>query len=441
MPAHLTLPSWLASMSLVDSAVSGTVLMLSVLLGVVALARRRSRRAALVAAGTIAGSVLAAALALTALLDLGPGVGVAVPFAGRSWVVVAVAGLAVGVAAIAGARWWHRLAGAAAAVSAITAAALGVNAVFGVYPTVADLWGRPAPPALADVASGEHGSVEAVGTDYVSTAAGGAPVPAAGAVVSATIPATVSHFAARPATIYLPPAALTAHPPVLPVVLAFSGQPGSPSDLFTFGGLATVLDTFAAAHHGFAPIVISPDQLGAASSNPMCVDSTLGNVDTYVATDVVTWAKSHFRVSSSPLAWGVLGFSEGATCSIQFAVTHPDVFASALAISSELVPTIGVDTVKVAFRGSAAEYARHHPLALMHAHGPFRDSRVTFVAGEQDPIFVTAARKLADGARAAAIATDVLISPGTGHDWNTVRWGLRHGLAGFFGHLGLIPAH
>ncbi len=42
------------------------------------------------------------------------------------------------------------------------------------------------------------------------------------------------------------------------------------------------LDRLAAAHHGLAPIVVMPDQLGEATRNPMCVDGPLGDSRTYL---------------------------------------------------------------------------------------------------------------------------------------------------------------
>jgi len=51
---------------------------------------------------------------------------------------------------------------------------------------------------------------------------------AAGVVSTVVIPGSVSGFAARPAWVYLPPAALVRNPPALPVLVLLHGQPGSP---------------------------------------------------------------------------------------------------------------------------------------------------------------------------------------------------------------------
>jgi enterochelin esterase-like enzyme len=264
-------------------------------------------------------------------------------------------------------------------------------------------------------------------------------MPKAGSIRSVDIPATVSHFAARPATIYLPPAALTADPPRLPVLITMSGQPGQPSDMFTAGHIGTVMDTYAAAHKGIAPIVVEPDQLSNPEHNPMCVDGPLGNSATYILTDVVHWIKAHFRVMSAPDGWGVSGFSQGATCAVQFAAGHPNMFGTALAISSELGPTIGADTVQKGFSGSQARASAAQPTALFRAHAPYKNSLIVFGVGADDSKYLPFAHVLQNYADNAGVATKLLESPGTTHDWYTVRYCVRVGIPMILPHLGLAP--
>ncbi|MET0590154.1 MAG: hypothetical protein ABWZ77_03165, partial [Naasia sp.] len=60
-----------------------------------------------------------------------------------------------------------------------------------------------------------------------------AEVPDSGVAGTIAIPAVAADFAPRAAVVYLPPAALVADPPALPVVVALSGQPGTPADVFS----------------------------------------------------------------------------------------------------------------------------------------------------------------------------------------------------------------
>lgn len=88
-------------------------------------------------------------------------------------------------------------------------------------------------------------------------------MPAHGLVGSVRIPGVRSHWAARAAVVYLPPAALVPQPRLLPVVVMFSGQSrgAGPYDAVWDGDLGPMMDAIAARHHGIAPIVVVPDQL------------------------------------------------------------------------------------------------------------------------------------------------------------------------------------
>ncbi|ROP60795.1 esterase family protein [Curtobacterium sp. ZW137] len=318
------------------------------------------------------------------------------------------------------------------------AAGLGVNVDFGAYRTIGQVVTTNPYPA------GTLGHEDAVSAtpQTVDTAAWRAPagMPRHGRTLSVRIPGTVSHFRARKAVVWLPPAALTPDPPTLPVLIALSGQPGQPADMFQSGDLGRTLGAYASAHRGLAPIVVAPDQLGAPGRNPMCVDSRgLGRSATYVMTDTVHWIRTHLDVASTPAGWGIAGFSEGATCAMQFSTGHPEVFGTALAISSELAPRNGSEqhTVQVGFNGSEDAYRAAAPIATMHRHGPYRDHLTVFGFGQDDAPYRASTTALRAAAVRAGMQTALVVSPGSAHDWNTVRYVLAHGLPPVLTHLGL----
>jgi enterochelin esterase-like enzyme len=295
--------------------------------------------------------------------------------------------------------------------AALLVPALGVNVEFAKYPTLGTVVQSDPYP------------------DLDLDAAPAATMPSAGEVRTVDIPGTRSGFPARPAVVYLPPAALVRGPRPLPVVLAFSGQPGAPSDLFTAGGLSDTLDAYAARHGGRAPIVVSVDQLSAPGLNTMCVDSRLGNAATYVTRDVPDWLRAHLPVTSDRRAWGLAGFSQGATCAVQFLSGRPDEFGAALAVSSERQP-IDQDpqhSADRAFGGSLAKWRAAAPIAQMRANG-LDGHAVWFTAGSSDRAFTANAHALAKAARAAGARVTVAAAPRSGHDWNTVQWAFRHEL-------------
>lgn len=354
------------------------------------------------------------------------------------WTVIGFAGVSLAIANLFRSRWWRKVIAVVSIPVFLATAAAGVNVDFGAYRDLNDAIGV-VPYGALDLHA-ERGEVLDIGTDYASTTTHSAGMPSKGEVGTVRIPGTASGFPARDAVVYLPPVALTAHPPALPVLYALSGQPGAPADMFTAGRIAPSMDAFAASHGGYAPIVVAVDQLGGPGRNPMCVDSrAYGNSATYVLKDVRDWISSHFRVSSDPAAWGVFGYSQGATCAVQFATGHPELFGSALASSSELGPTLGNRTLSIdtGFGGSVTAFAAAQPLALMAAHTPYADSTLVLGVGQNDAKYTAFARTLDAAAQKAGIHTELLISPGTAHDWNTVRHTLQLGFPAIASQMGL----
>lgn len=373
--------------------------------------RRRAWRTVGVRATVAVGAAVVVLVVCWVVSDVLNLFGVALSPITRMWVAIAAAALALAVTGLVHGGRRRRVLALVLVPAALIVPALGINVEFAKYPTLGTVVQTDPYPAL-DLA-----------------AAPAATMPAVGEVRTVDIPAARSGFAARPAVVYLPPAALVHDPQPLPVVLAFAGQPGAPSDMFTAGQMGTVLDAYAAAHHGRAPIVVTVDQLSAPGRNPMCVDSELGNSATYVTEDVPRWLTAHLPVTTDRRAWGLVGFSQGATCAMQFVTGSPDGFGAVLAISSELQP---VDqnprhSAEQAFGGSIAAWERAAPIAQMRANG-LRGHAVWLTAGSSDHAFSRNARALGAAARAAGATTTVAFAPGSGHDWNTVQWSLRQEL-------------
>lgn len=390
-------------------------------------AARVARRHAVVRLAATVGGAGLGVLACWIMSDVLDAFDVAFSTVVRMWVALAVAGLALGITALVQGGWLRRFAGVTVIGFALLAAGLGVNVDFAAYPTLNALLqespyghlpiGAEAPPL--------DGTPPTLASWRAPT-----DLPAHGRVGWVRIPGSESGFPARKAVVYLPPAALTTDPPRLPVVLSLSGQPGTPSDMFSAGRLAAVMDTYADAHHGIAPIIISADQLAVPGHNPMCVDSPLGNAATYILRDVPDWAAKHLRVQPISAGWGVMGFSEGGTCTMQFSAGYPQYFTNALAISSERVPMNGDrdHTIRAAFGGSASRYRAATPEGLMAANAPYSHHFTTLAWGGADREYRSNARELARAARRAGITTSVLEAPGSGHDWNTVHYALEEAL-------------
>lgn len=359
----------------------------------------------------------------------------------RTWAALAFAGAAVAIISFfpvhrRRARWWRMLVATIAVPLFVVMAAAGINMNFGAYPTIADALGTsqyrtitlakmpseavPADPPSAGLAPASSNLLTSWHPD--------GPLPETGQVGTVIIRSQESNYRPRPASIYLPPATKVSNAPALPVIIAISGQPGKPADMFASGRMPEILDHYAALHRGLAPIVVVPDQLGAPGRNPMCVNSPLGNVATYITKDVPQWIHAHLRVASGPAHWAVAGFSEGGTCSIQFAAGDPGLFGTFLDISGQVEPTMGPRTVAAAFHGSQAAYDAAKPLTLLAAHAPFRHTVGIFGVGADDAKYSPEAKKVQAGAQRAGMSTSFISSPGTAHDWRTVRYVMARAL-------------
>ena len=263
-------------------------------------------------------------------------------------------------------------------------------------------------------------------------------MPSQGKVLTVDIPNAKSNFTARKAMIYLPPAALSDRPPALPVMELLAGQPGSPSRLIDAGNIAATMNAYAAKHDGLAPIVLVPDQNGEATHNSLCADTTQGNAETYLTTDVVNWAKKMLPVAKSARMWAMGGFSQGGTCTTQLVPRHPDIYGAMLPVDGELKPTNGSvgKMVQEYFAGDRKAYDEQVPVNAIAATGTPEQALFTG-AGERDKESISNMRTIADAARKAGMEVTELIVTGTGHDWHAVQAVWRPGLDWFGERTGL----
>jgi enterochelin esterase-like enzyme len=237
-----------------------------------------------------------------------------------------------------------------------------------------------------------------------------------GAIAQVTIPGTRSRFHARAGYVWLPPAWFTSPRPVLPVLMLLAGTPGSPGDWFRGGHALTIANHWAAAHHGFAPVIVSPDINGSLTGDTECV----GAVDSYLTIDVRQYVHDHFDVSLSPHWWAVAGLSEGGTCALDLVARHPDLFRTFGDFSGEQAPSIGPysTTLRHLFSGSVVE---------MHAYDPrtwFSVDATNGVAGfvsvgTADPGYIPQEQRIVTAAHAAGIPVTYDPIPGGGHNWST----------------------
>lgn len=335
-------------------------------------------------------------------------------------------------------RHWQRTLACIMIPLAILNTAIRVNAAYGEYTIVGSVLGLPTYPALN--LSHIHKATMTMRQWEALANKGATPShPASGKSSSYAIPATVSHFDSRDADIYLPPAALSATPPKLPVMIMLGGQPGSPDRMFTASGITQVMNRYAAAHHGLAPIVVSPDQNGSALHNTLCVDSSVyGNAATFITTDVTRWIKKHLPVETSAQFWTIGGFSQGGTCTTQLGPQNPKIYGHMFPIDGEMKPKDGSENSMIQrfFNGDASAYQAQIPVNAIAQHAPSTQSMFT-VAGEQDPESIDNMKVIGTAARKAGMNVRAVITKASGHDWHTVKKALVPGIYWLCAQMGL----
>ncbi|TPF97715.1 hypothetical protein EP30_01895 [Bifidobacterium sp. UTCIF-39] len=389
-----------------------------------AVARIRPHRSSWMPAGAVIGFVVG--FAITFLLDRLLVFGVEL---GTTVDLVVGAGCAVIgalVAAIMVFRARRRLLAIVLVPFAVLSCAVNVNGVYGEYPTLGSVLGvstfRTFDPSLI------HPATTTVEEWNNAVERGHDPVVSEhGLVASVAIPATQSGFRARDAVIYLPPAALVDDPPKLPVFIMMSGQPGSPDRTFLAGQLRRILDDYAASHHGLAPIVISPDQLGNAFHNTLCVDSgKYGNAETYLTRDVTNWIRDTLPAERDAAHWAIGGFSQGGTCTIQLGPSHPDLYGHMFTVGAELGPHNGSERsmIQTFFNDDENAYRRHVPIDIMRAR-KHSDQTLIMAAGALDDESISNITQVAGVAKDIGMDTTTFVVEGTGHDWHTVQSALR----------------
>lgn len=334
--------------------------------------------------------------------------------------------------------WWRGVVAVLAAVAVLAMSLVKVNAYYGYRPTIAAVLGMPGADQVVPEDLLHRTQLVAAAPQQALSHSWKPPpdMPAVGRVTTVAIPGGRSHFPARRAWLYLPPAYLGSLRARLPVLVLIAGQPGGPQDWVFAGRLAAVMDGFAAAHQGLAPVVVVPDVTGSALGNTLCLDSRLGAAETYLADDVPEWAGSVLDVDTSRLAIG--GFSFGGTCALQLSLRRPEVFHTFLDVSGQLAPTLGDfgGTVRAAFGGDLGAYRRVDPLTELRTTR-YRDTAGVFVVGRNDDVYRPQAEQLAAAARGAGMGVTLREVPGE-HSWAIASDALGAALPWIAGRVGLL---
>lgn len=426
--------------SLLDGWLPWALVLAGIAGGVFLLARRERWWWLYVVPGTVvASAVLAWILGNTVARSV---IGQDLTLSDQLWIAVALAGIILAIASLFRTPWWHKLVAIVAGLLVVAMAGNQINKSYVQYPRLGDLFGpSTSGDALPTLSSGSVTTLpsQPLADSWTPT---GANIPTGGGKVSTiALPGTKSGFQPRESYVYLPPAYFADNPQPLPVLMLFHGVPGGPGDWNLGDRVKGVMDAYAAEHNGIAPVVVMPDATGGQVDNPLCTDSDLGRLGTYLSQDVPNAVKSQLLVDPRPEHWAVGGFSYGGTCALQLATRYPDVFPTFLNFAGEQEPNLGshADTVQKAFGGDEAKFKAINPLDLLAAN-KYPNSAGWFIVGADDPNMMPGMKKLYAAAQAAGMNVQYWEVPGFGHDWAVPVAGLTHVMPWLGQRMGITAA-
>ena len=308
----------------------------------------------------------------------------------------------------------------ATALVLVASLALGVNTWVGYFPSAAALsrWvdDKVREPVAATPGSTPGSPLDASGGERVTTADRGHAFQTA-------VPSSASQVPSTGAWVYVPPDYdKPGNSTRYPVVYLLHGSPGSAADWFAAGRADYTLDTLIA--DGTIPpmILVSPDlNAGAEDLEDEPLDIPGGpQLETFVTSDVVSWADSGFRTLADAEHRIISGMSSGGLASLLYGLHRPDLFGGVISILPYAHPT----TASILANADARR--RNSPLDVIAARPGSTDQTVFLGQGDEEP--VTEATQILDALRGQGQVTTLRVLPGLGHNWRSARTILPYGL-------------
>ncbi len=205
---------------------------------------------------------------------------------------------------------------------------------------------------------------------------------------------------------------------LFPVLEAFHGIPGTPSQWAHGLHLGDTVAASAAAGRIADPILVLPN-IAPNAIDTECVDGSgqEPHMETWLAKDVPDWITTHLRVQRGRGSWATLGLSAGAYCAAMVTMLHPDRFSAAISLGGYYQPSF--DRSFVPFAPDSAAAARYDLVRLARTNPP--PVALWLQTSQADPVSYGTTEELLQAARAPiSITADVLQN--AGHRLAAVCW-------------------
>ncbi|MEZ0091428.1 alpha/beta hydrolase [Streptacidiphilus sp. EB129] len=229
----------------------------------------------------------------------------------------------------------------------LTLAALGLaaNNWGGFYSSWDDLLGTGGQNAPATINNGQAAKgpqthtaadVSVLSSKPVPLMLPGAPTKASGGSVQKVDIKGSGTGLDEPAYVYLPPQysdPAYAHR-AFPVVLVFTGYPGTPENLISRMKYPTIAAQAIYQQKMQPTILVMMRPSVAMPRDNECVDAVGGpQAETFYTKDLHQAMAAHYRVGTTGAGWGVIGDSTGGYCALKLTMRHPEAFTAAASLS------------------------------------------------------------------------------------------------------------
>lgn len=138
----------------------------------------------------------------------------------------------------------------------------------------------------------------------------------------------------RDVFVYLPPSYATNRDQRYPVVYLLHGYGLTAERWMTFADLAETSNKNIAKGTMKEMILVSPDAFTKYNGSMYSSSATIGDWETFIAEDLVSYVDSHYRTIPDRLSRGLGGHSMGGYGTMRIGMKRPDVFSSLYPMSS-----------------------------------------------------------------------------------------------------------
>ncbi|GAA1232484.1 alpha/beta hydrolase [Oryzihumus leptocrescens] len=307
----------------------------------------------------------------------------------------------------------------AAQLLAVATVGVGVNRVYGFYPTWGSLMGQVTMAPPAPLPAGPHGGRTAAGLSFHPASLRSDRLPrgaAAGTVRHFLVTGASSHVTGRVA-VWLPPGYDSPRwrHHRFPVEMMMAGAYSHVDRMVHDLAIGSVFGPEVSS--GAVPpfIAVFPEDNVAWPQDTECIDNPHGvKAFTWLAHDVPAWVEATFRVSASARAWDASGWSLGGYCAVKLQLLDAHQFGSAVAVEGFFGPELDGTTgtlasvlrrdPELAHDSSPLWLAEHHRLVSPH---------VLVASSSTDPQSFDGSRAFVAAARSTGV--QLYLVPDLGH--------------------------